>query len=277
MLPNVIGSPSAMPCDVPMGCPYCIDERACRDGPRRETVAGAHRPVITTSRASRQPHDQARLDTALHHGDIVADRIDDDGVVRHGRVVWGMAIIEFYRTRRGWWGPSGPCPARAARGRSKGSRSDRARGQPALQRCPRRGIRLDRMRRTPAATVVPWLRMASRLGCGSVARNRRIDQHGPGVDAAFEVVQVREAVVAEVLRRLLTPDPVVAVEHDLRAVIQARAARRGTPGRAVARLRFEPARVPAPCARPRGAAKCPRGRGVPSAPARRAGEPGVEA
>src|SRR5258705_789484 len=54
---------------------------------------------------------------------------------------------------------------------------------------------------------------------GLVARHRRIDEQGPGVDAALQVVEIPESLTPEVLSGVLAADAVVALEDDRRIPI----------------------------------------------------------
>ena len=55
---------------------------------------------------------------------------------------------------------------------------------------------------------------------GLVASDRRIDVDRPGVDAAGQVVDVLEALLQEVLGRVLAAAAVVAVEGDRRRLVE---------------------------------------------------------
>ena len=63
-------------------------------------------------------------------------------------------------------------------------------------------------------------RVAEPLPLASVAGHGGVDELRPGVDATHEIVEIAESLASEVLRRVLTTDTMVALEHDRRIRIE---------------------------------------------------------
>jgi len=78
----------------------------------------------------------------------------------------------------------------------------------------------DRRRRGEVDEEGEGVHSGGPAGDRSVARHVRIDQQGPRVDAAPQVVEVPEAVLPEVLGGMLAADAVMALEHHWRIAVQ---------------------------------------------------------
>src|SRR4051812_4782818 len=174
MLRTVIGSPSAMPWDVPMGCPYCTTKLPAGMARVANRCPALTAPVITTSRASSSrttsPGSTPRFTTATlsRTGSTITAWSDT------GTMVLGMGLIKFYRTHVGGGGPSRP-------GRKRpGARPASVARQ--LSTPPPAGAS------GPGADAADVERTAhSSL---SVSRDARVHEHGPRLDSSVEVVQV---------------------------------------------------------------------------------------
>jgi hypothetical protein len=77
MFRSVIGSPSAMPRDVPIGCPYCSTNVPSGMALVANRWPGVTAPVSVTVRPPGASRLRPAVNRRLHDGDVVG-RIDDD-------------------------------------------------------------------------------------------------------------------------------------------------------------------------------------------------------